>query len=326
MSDAFATIHNALKGTERPNGWHSADCPNCGKEAKHGHVHFGYNISGAAHCFICGWSGGLPKLAKLLRLDIGEYVAPVRVEKPVQELARWRENPWRLMDGYHSHPEKVRKWQNYKPLSNESIEKHGFGLGRLPFQRENGDWFMGRDEWLIVPIYQDGALMALKGRTLLPKPTDPKVPWTKWMGAKGSTAALFGIDDVREGATVFICENFADKVWLEQTHPDLCAVSSGGITWTREWSERLSEKKTGMVVVALDCDLVGNGGGHLRNGLITKWVEKHPNAKIPDANGPKIVNSLLRAGVKRVMLFQWPGNAPEGAGIDWALGVPRPLF
>lgn len=318
MPDLFLAIHSHLQGTKTRRGWYDATCPNCGKEPERGQVHFGYDGT-RAHCFICGFSGGLGKLAKLLRLDTGDYVAPVRVEKPVKPLARWRVNPWKLLAGYREHPERMDRWAAYKPLTPESIEAHGLGFGRLPFQRDDGEWYMSKTHFLTVPVYEDGALIALRGRN-----TGTIGP--KWISATGSSYGLFNVENVKPDANCFITENYVDAIWLEQAHPDWSAVAVGGATtWRREWAARLAARRPGLVIVAMDKDLPGNGGGNLRDELIVAWVAEHPNAKIPDANGPKIANDCIRAGL-RTILFQWPDSAPAKAGLDWALSWTQPLF
>lgn len=316
--DLFDTIHAHLQGTPTRRGWFDADCPNCGKEVERGQTHFGYDGT-RAHCFVCGWSGGLDKLSELLRLDIGGYIAPVRVEQPVKEIARWRLNPWKLLTQYHEHPERLDRWHSYKPLTDNNIGRYGLGFGRLPFQQKNGEWYMSRLEWLIVPIYEDGALIALRGRNV----TDDG---PKWISATGSSYGLFNVENVKIGANCFLCENYIDAIWLEQMHSDWSCVAIGGATtWRREWASRLVAMQPGLIVVALDNDLPGNGGGHLRDELIAEWIREHPRAAIPIANGPRIANDCIRAGL-RTLLFQWPDSAPAKAGLDWALSKEQPLF
>jgi len=310
--DPFDSIHATLQGTPTRRGWYDATCPNCGKEVAKGQVHFGYNAEGAGKCFCCSWSGGPNKLAELLRIEIGEYVAPVRVERPAPELARWRLNPYELLRRYNTHPGNVARWQAYKPLSAETIERHGLGYGPLPFQRDNGDWYMSRSDWLIVPIYQDGALVALRGRN-----TGDRGP--KWISATGSEYAFWNVENVPAGAICWLTENYVDAIWLMQYRPDWWAVAIGGATtWRSEWAKQLAARKPSLVIVALDCDLPGNGGGHLRDELIAEWIATHPGAQIPKANGPAITNDLLRLGMT-ARLFEWPADAPAKAGVDWLL-------
>jgi hypothetical protein len=317
--ELFSAIHATLQGTPNRRGWYDATCPNCGKEPEKGQVHFGYHPDGRVRCFVCGYSASLYKLSELLRLDVGEYVAPVKIEKPTPPIARWRLNPDKLLQQYQTHPQRLTKWYGYKPLTDDNIERYHLGYGRLPFQRDDGTWYMSKAEWLTVPVYEDGALIALRGRNV----TDSG---PKWISATGSQYGLFGVEYVYPGATTFICENYADAIWLQQAHPDWCAVAIGGATtWRNVWAYRLAQKRPGLVVVALDNDLPGNGGGILRDGLIAEWTAAHPQAAVPTANGPRIANDCIEAGL-RTILFQWPDTAPAKAGLDWALTQPQPLF
>lgn len=307
--DPFTAIHATLPGRVR-NGKVVCACPFCGDEKKH----FAYSEKGWYKCVRCGESGGsLGKLADLLRVEIGEWTPPKRIERPEPEIARWRLNPWRLLEQYRNHPERIARWQNYKPLTEETIERYGLGFGSLPFQRDNGDWYMSRSEWLIVPIYQDGALVALRGRN-----TGDRGP--KWISGTGSNYALWNVENVAAGSVCWLCENYVDAAWLQQEKRHWSAVAIGGATtWRRDWATRLAAQRPALVVVALDKDLPGNGGGNHRDELIAEWKAEHPGAAIPRANGPLIANDLRRAGVD-ARLFEWPDDAPVKAGLDWALG------
>lgn len=310
-TDPFPTIHAALQGTPTRRGWYDATCPNCGKAAARGQTHFGYSETGG-HCFVCGWSGGISALAALLRVEIGEYTPPKPQPKPEPTIARWRLNPWELLRRYQTATERFSAWQAYKPLHNETIDRYGLGFGPLPFQRDNGDWYMSRSNWLIVPIWQDGALMALRGRN-----TGDRGP--KWISATGSAYALWGVEDVQPGRVCWLCENYVDAMWLLQEHPEWSAVAIGGATtWKAEWAAQLAKRKPAMVIVALDNDLAGNGGGARRDELLAEWRATH-TGKPPKANGPLIANDLLQAGID-ARLFTWPDEAPVKAGLDWALG------
>lgn len=309
----FDRVSGLLGGKPNRRGWIDAVCPACGKQPKHGQIHFGYRETGG-HCFVCGWRGSLRDLADLLSVDSRDYVAPVREPPPPPKpIARWRLNPDRLLAQYHDHPDRLQRWQRYKPLKAETIERFGFGLGRLPFQDDNDQWYMSRHEWLTVPVYADGALAALRGRNLTGN-------GAKWISATGSNYALWNVDDVRFGATVWLCENYVDAAWLMQEHPEWDAVAIGGATtWRRHWARQLAARRPAQVIVALDNDLPGNGGGARREQWLAEWKARRPGVTPPDANGPRIVDDLQLSGVPAT-LFVWPDNAPYKAGVDWALG------
>lgn len=306
-TEALDAIHAALGGTKRDSEWH-ADCPFCGKEAKRAQTHFSYCENGFC-CFVCGARGGLGKLAEHLRLDAQPTPAP-RPQRQPEPPARWRLNPQRLLAGYLAHPQRIALWQAYKPLSAATLDRHGFGVGRLPFT-ENGAWKMSARDWLTVPLWRDGDLMALRGRNL--GPVGPK-----WMSATGSHYALWNVDHVRSGRTVWLCENYVDAAWLMQDRPNVDAVAIGGATtWRHEWALQLAAQKPLRVVVALDNDLPGQAVGKFRIELENEWRRTH-RGPVPLANGPRIANDLRDAGVD-AYLFNWPPNAPAKAGVDWAL-------
>ena len=307
-SDSFPTIQAILPGRIRGEKI-ICDCPFCDDT----HKHFAYSKKGWYKCVRCNTHGGnLRKLAEMLRLEIGEYVPPRSVERKEPEIARWRLNPWELLRRYKAHPRRITAWQSYKPLTAETIERHRLGYGSLPFQRDDDSWYMSRSQWLIVPLYEDGALVALRGRN-----TGTRGP--KWISATGSNYALWNVENVTPDSICWLTENYVDAAWLMQEHPDWSAVATGGVTnWRTAWAKQMADRRPALVVVALDNDLVGNGGRAHRKQLIRAWKTAHPGIAVPNANGPIIANDLIHNGLK-TRLFRWPDNAPEKAGLDWIL-------
>lgn len=316
MDRLFGHVHAALQGQRNRRGWYDCDCPFCGKEAKRGQVHFSYSPDGYK-CFVCGAHGTLRQLADKIRIDGAQAVAETlaqwqRKEREPLPLARWRQNPGELLRRYQAHPHRYRTWRQYKPLSAATIDRHGFGLGRLPFQREDGEWYMSKHDWLIVPLWEAGQLVGLRGRNL--GDSGPK-----WISAAGSTYTLWGLDYVRPGSVTWLCENYVDAAWLMQERPTDCAVGIGGATtWQASWAQMLAERKPGTVIVALDWDLPGQATGAFRHKLEAEWMQQR-GSKPPEANGPKIANELRRHGLNAV-LFQYPDCAPEKADVGWLLG------
>ncbi|WP_287960754.1 toprim domain-containing protein [Caldilinea sp.] len=196
-------------------------------------------------------------------------------------------------------------------MSEETIVRHDFALGKLPFRREDGSWYMSRQEWLIVPLYEDGQLVGLRGRNL--GGFGPK-----WISATGSSYTLWGVDQVKPGSVVWLCENYVDAAWLMQEYPEWSAVAIGGATtWRAEWADRMAARRPELVVVALDNDLAGAARGETLRRLQQEWIQER-GTRPPRPNGPRIVNSLRRAGVN-ALLFRWPEEAPVKAGLDWIL-------
>lgn len=314
MDNLFAAVHNQLQGEPNRRGFYNADCPFCGKEAKPRQNHFGYSEQ-SFRCFVCGTSGGIRKLAKHLHLDAPTYTPIRRVAVPEPKpVAGWRQHPDALLEHYRYNPRRFDAWHRYKALTAETVRRFDFGLGRLPFQHKNGRWYFSRQEWLVVPLWEDGQLVGLRGRNCTQH-------GPKWISATGTNYTLWGVDFVRPGAVTWLCENYVDAAWLMQEHPEWSAVAIGGATtWKAEWAERLAACKPEMVVIALDNDLPGQATGALRRKLERAWVQQR-GTEPPPANGPKIANALLRAGI-HATLFQWPDAAPIKAGLDWALAEP----
>ena len=185
MDILFDQVHAALNGKPNGRGFYNADCPFCGKEAKPGQNHFGYRYdpqtgTGFGSCFVCGNKASLAAIAKLLHLDTTGYSAP-RVCAPnpkPKPLAAWRKQPDTLLATYQTHPQRYAAWRQYKALTPATIDRFGFGLGRLPFQRKDGAWYLSSREWLTVPLYEDGALVGLRGRNRTQQ--EPK-----WISATG---------------------------------------------------------------------------------------------------------------------------------------------
>jgi hypothetical protein len=318
MTNLFSEIHVILRGEKNARGWYDADCPYCGKEAKPRQTHFGYRPddgtgNGGFHCWVCGASGGLRALADRLNVRSDEPYTPARRESPPPKpIARWRQNPDRLLDGYLHHPDRYRLWAQHKPLRPETVDRFGFGVGCLPRQNEMGEWEMGKTPRLIVPLWQGDQLMALRGRAMRAE-IEPK-----WISATGSVMVPWGLGSVTPGAIVWLCENYVDAAWLMQERPEWQGVGLGGVsTWKEEHGRILARAKPRLVVVALDNDLPGQAQGELRRRLESEWNTdpKHRGQPPPPSNGVRIVKQLRQMGVHSEM-FQWPDDAPAKAGVD----------
>lgn len=273
-------------------------CPFCGKEGKH----FSFSENGVYFCFFCGAKGRLETLAKKIGLQSNAVYVP-----PAQPVVRRQpEPPWtkQPIDRYLSHPERYARWQNYKPVSVETIQKFQFGYGSMPILGDRG-WFQSKQAWLIVPLYEDGKLVGLRGRN------NGEHDGPKWTSAKGTHYVLWNIENVRPGHTMWITENYVDAALLMQKYPqfDACAIG-GASTWQDAWVDRVVAAQPKSVIVALDNDLAGQASGAMYAQLAAEWQEKYPNVRVPVPNGPKIANALRRAGVK-AFLFEWHDKPPK---------------
>lgn len=335
-ADLFDRINAVLGGKQKRHRWHVETCPFCAHEG-YKFAYWNGGEAGGYRCLVCDTTGFLPSLAAHIRIDTGDWKPLQRRVNPTPEpVARWRTNPAELLRRYREHSDRFRLWANYKPVNRATIERYDFGVGRLPYQDKAGQWRMTRDEFLTLPLYEDGELVALRGRNM------GKVG-PKWMSATGSRYTLWNLDGVTPGSTVWICENYVDAAWLMQAHPEFVGVAIGGATtWPKgewagagtdfqrctqpgRWATWLAERRPKHVVVALDNDLVGQATEATRRKLEAIWrtenagrIKEHPQLAPPQSQGAVIGGELIAAGLS-VSLFRWPAHAPAKAGIDWIL-------
>ncbi len=307
--DLYADL-TARYPAARPNrrGEVFIPCPWCGKEGKH----FSFSPRGG-HCFVCGQGGSLATVAAQLGMRAAQPYTPPAVE--IRVAAPWQREAAEIIARSLAHPDRLARWAAYKPLKAETLNRHQFGLGKLPFQRADGSWYWSQSEWLTVPLYAGDQLVGLRGRNL-----GSQGP--KWISATGTRYVLWNLAAVTPGSIVWICENYVDAAWLMERHPDFVGVALGGATtWQAEWAEALAARRPRLVVVATDNDLAGQATGAALRRLQEAWQVAHPQlaANVPQPNGPKIANSLLAAGCAGVSVFRWPATAPDKADIGWLL-------
>lgn len=310
MYSLFDSLVHRLNAEQRGNE-HHADCPFCGKETKRGQRHFSMNEAKGFYCWVCGASGSLQRLAAHLSMDAGP--APTyQHRKPQQERqpAPWQSEAVALVARYAAHPDNVRMWQAYKPVTEATVKRWRFGFGALPGTSHDR---------LIVPIILDGQVVALRGRSI-----DGREP--KWLSATGSVMRIWNLDGIAAGATVWVMENYVDAAMFMQAYPDWTAVAIGGARALRDDEvATIAGCKPERVIVAYDNDLAGQATGAFLNRLRAEWVENfrqrnpgRPLPKVPEPKGPAVVNQLRKVGVNS-LLFRWPQDAPAKADVGWAL-------
>lgn len=267
-------------------GQYHATCPYCGKSPQAGQTHFsifpnrrdgGYSFK----CFVCGTGGHIDKLLRHIGVN-AQFVSGMPEAKE-WEPPYWTKQQDRLLTAYSARSDRFDLWQSHKPLKRASIQSWNLGVGYLPNQRTLR---------LIVPYFENGMLVALKGRSI-----DGAAP--KWAYAKGSkTGLLFGIDRVEIGGKVVICENLVDSILITQDCPGITGVAIGGSGWSRSWTKQLMEKRPSAVVVWLDQDTSSAG-----------QIRKHE---------VDIATQLADAGIN-VYLHRWPAGTPDKFDIGEAL-------
>jgi hypothetical protein len=294
-----------LQAEPRRDRRYHADCPFCGKEAKKGQKHFSFCEDGY-FCWVCEAKGGLSKLAA--HIGAGTIpVSPRRAERP-QEPRQWQQRPAWYLSRYCEALDRITCWQAYKPLTLESILRWKLGVGMLPASRAT-------HRRLIVPVFDQGQLVAFHGRAFHADDTD-----AKWLTAGGSSKqVLFNGDLLRPGATVVIVENYIDAILAMQAASEIVAVCGGGASWQDAWTQQIAQSQPERVLVWLDHDLAGNGSRYHQAELIAEWKRRNPSAQhLPEPSGPKIANQLLQAGA-RATLYEWPKGSALHADIGGEL-------
>lgn len=303
MTTLLDTLAQRLDAQLRRDNRYHADCPFCHKEAKQAQKHFSFCEAGYI-CWVCDAQGGLKALAEHLDVEGDASVAPRRAERP-QEPRHWQKRPEYYLDRYCGALDRVTRWQDYKPLSLDSIARFRLGVGVLPASR-------CEKRRLIVPIFSQGQVVAFHGRAYRDDDTD-----AKWLTAGGSSKqVLFNADALHGNPTVAICENYIDAILIMQAEPALVAVAGGGVSWREEWTNQVAHARPKHVLVLLDNDLAGWPSAEVYAELAAQWRDEHPGVKPPEPRGPKIARSLLAAGVRSVRGPAWPPGTPP----KWDIG------
>lgn len=286
-------------------------CPDCGHESSPKSPHCSFGPKGW-HCFVCGAGGSLHALAEKVELNSDQtfYNAPSRPQEApsaTKKEYRWLSNPEPLLRAYESHPKRFEFWQRHKPVSVETIRAGRFGVGVLPASRCH-------HPRLVVPIIDGTMVVGLRGRWMGCSCDQRR---DKWLVAGGTTLEhlpLYNAEALKPGAVVWMVENCVDARLITQNTPYTGVAVYSTSYWRDAWLEALKAARPEMIIVALDNDLVGNGGAARRDEFIKLWYQEHPQATaVPKCNGIERVNTLLAAGLNAV-LFDW-GKAPHKSDI-----------
>lgn len=293
------------------------DCPACGKEVKRGQHHFSFSDKGG-HCFVCGYSAGLRQIAEQLGTPTYEPAAemPRSYTRTAQKPRNWQSRPDMYLDQFCASWDRLERWQAYKPLALETIARWRLGVGVLPSSP-------CQHRRLIYPIFEAGKIAGFRGRAI-------DCACDKWISAGGSTARLWGIDLLRPGALLIVCENPVDSMLAMQEEPRAIVVAgtAGAATWRSEWTQAIAQSRPRQVIVWMDNDLAGQPNAATYRSDLARWraemqhrmevgkIKRLPQA--PEPNGPKIANEMASAGVP-VSLYAWPASTPAKADLGWAL-------
>jgi len=240
---------------------------------------FSFSERGFA-CFACDAKGSLRRLAQHLRLidGYGRDLPKPKSPKPALSF-RWQQDR-SIPRCFQPIPPFAWDYLLDRGFVGDTIDRWRIGYGVLPASR-------CRLPRIILPVYENGRLVGLKGRAVLPQDTD-----AKWLQSAGSKPALFGAEMLTRGCSLIVTEApFSAMLWM-QRRPDIPAVASsqGASTWLPGWTERIAAVKPKQVLVVYDHDDAGL------------------------ANGVKVTNDLLTAGL-HVTLYRWPAGTPMKADL-----------
>lgn len=293
METLFQSLVTFLSADVDRRGEAHFTCPSCGHESSPKRPHCSFNEHGW-HCFPCGAGGGIRQLADLVKLPEYQRVAETRVNHPKpKQTWSWFTRADEIISGFESHPLRFELWGNHKNTSIETVKRHRFGVGVLPASK-------CRHDRLIVPIFVGSECVGLRGRQL-------SCDCGKWLTSGGTVLKnlpLYGDDALTANCVVWIVENCVDaRNIYARTGFTGCAIYSVSY-WREEWIETLRAAHPRTIVIALDNDLVGNGGAQRRSEFFEMWKSKHPTGGIPESAGIRIVNTLLQAGLPAI-LYDW---------------------
>lgn len=206
----------ADRRTPNASGWYYfKTCPFCsaGPRKSAAHEERGFR------CFVCGWHGADDLAATL---GLAGYERPAQRPAPApQPPKRWQRDPQAYQDRYTGHLDRVTLWRAYKPLTLESIQRFGLGVGVLPSSPCT-------HPRLTYANLETGQPTGFRGRRLR---CDCK---EKWITAGGSGGWLAGAHLLRPGARVLMVENWIDGLLCMQRWPGCVAVAStlGASGWS----------------------------------------------------------------------------------------------
>jgi predicted RNA-binding Zn-ribbon protein involved in translation (DUF1610 family) len=266
-------------------------CPECGHVSSPRNPHCSFNEKGFK-CFVCGFGCSLKTLAEKVGMGEREYTVKSQAPKKSQPVY----HSWKGRSSLPICPPErletmIRSWQAYKPIKRETIASAGLYVGILPESR-------CKHQRLIVPIFDRGLLVGLRGRSM-------GCDCGKWLVSAGTELdqlPLYNWEALHPGCAVWIVENCVDALLISQNTPYAGVAIYSTSYWREEWLATLQAVHPKLVIVALDNDLVGNGGAARRDEFCRDWLRSHP--RLPQPSGVKLVNRLLAAGLP-VTLYDW---------------------
>lgn len=249
--------------------------------------------------------------------------SPVAKRKPTSRPAWFGMSPDDYATAYMTEAD---KWQQYKPVTQDAIARYRLGYGVLPSPTRC------QCPRLLVPIFDNGRLVCLRGRLISKCTCTPKPQ--KWLASGGFTLDNLPLYNNRPSGIVVILENPVDAIMMTENPtqavkwlaagmphlklkikdalidaigkglPPLTAVATLSIYyWRPEWVI-----DAGMTFVAFDNDLSGNGGADRRKAMMDAYRQNNPERPLPEPRGAALATQL------NACLYNWHGFAGKDYG------------
>jgi len=311
---------DALGAQVASDGEAHCTCPACSKEAKRGQTHFSFSLRGGK-CMVCGQGWGLRSLARQVLGNVPDKYMPKSQRKVPPKRARiFDVDGWERLLGEYGQDGRY-DWEAYAPTLSDAVRRErGMTVGTMLAGTSKC-----RHRRLILPLRVGGTLVGIRSRAI-------DCDCGKWLSALGTRSVLYNgarllcpgtpqPDDVGDasgkwrarGTWLWIVENPVDAVLIENQVSGASAVATLGVSmWRDGWTTLVRDCSALGVIVAYDNDAPGNVTPGCAGMIARSWGEEHPSE--PPANGNRLVNRLLEAGVK-ARLFTWPAGTPLKADL-----------
>lgn len=308
------TIYQRLLDHYQPQygrTWKSISCPSCAHVADKSSRAATSMSENGWKCQVCGESGDLWDLAKrcgLADMAVETHRNDSQTRSEQKRLpAQWTRKPQAYLDKFLEHPERLQRWQAYKPLSLEAISRYKLGYGVLPASK-------CQHPRLIVPLFSNGQIVGFRGRAV-------RCQCTKWLSSGGSVNTCIGLDDIQTGDRVALIESEVDRILCQERNPavKMLALPFGVASWQDTWTAELVTRKPQHVLIILDNDLAGNPNTEAYHYGLEQWNRKMDQmlkeGKIKSKAAPQYPNGWkylkqFRAAGLNADRYIWPNGTP----------------
>ncbi len=249
-----------------PGEWQT-QCPFCGDTNKYGHLYVNKD-HGAFFCHRCGQNGSFFTLQTLLgdrpEPATREAAAKQDVYASLVEIAQ---------DCLIGNPDALSYLREQRGLKAETIGKYRLGwVGKDVMERLLEKWTIG--DLRVAGLVTDSNYPLIWDRVLIPYFQRDRVVTVRGkviggnvIQAKDTSIHLFGVDNLRGHAEVFICEGEFDAMFLHQLGYPAVAVP-GALNFQEHWATWFDDARR--IFVVLDADDAGRRGAAKIQAILGK--------------------------------------------------------